>query len=42
MKIERRIISDNFPPFIIAELSANHNNNLSRMLKLIDEAKKAG
>ena len=42
MKIGQRIISENQPPFIIAELSANHNNSLKRTLKLINEAKKAG
>ena len=42
MKIKNRIISENHPPFIVAEISANHNNMLSRALKLVDEAKKAG
>lgn len=42
MKINNRKISINSPPFIVAEISANHNNNLNRALKLIDEAKKAG
>jgi len=42
MKIGKRIISENQPPFIIAELSANHNNSLERTFKLINEAKRAG
>jgi len=42
MKIKNREINDNKPPFIVAEISANHNNRLSRALKLIDEAKEAG
>jgi len=42
MKINKRIISDKYPPFIVAEISANHNNSLARALKLIDEAKRAG
>tara|TARA_Y100001970_G_scaffold53704_1_gene68071 strand:+ start:12116 stop:13159 length:1044 start_codon:yes stop_codon:yes gene_type:complete len=42
MKIGKIIISDKRPPFIIAEISANHNNSLNRTLKLIDEAKHAG
>ena len=42
MKINNRDISENSPPFIVAEISANHNNSLSRAFKLIDEAKKAG
>ena len=42
MKIGKRKISIDNPPFIIAELSANHNNDIKRALKLIDEAKRAG
>ena len=42
MKIGGRKISVRNPPFIIAELSANHNNNIDRVLKIIKEAKKAG
>jgi pseudaminic acid synthase len=42
MIIHNKIISNKKPPFIVAEISANHNNNLKRALKLIDEAKKAG
>jgi N-acetylneuraminate synthase len=37
----RRIASD-MPPYIIAELSANHNGSLDTALKIIEEAKKAG
>lgn len=37
----RRIAAD-APPYIIAELSANHNGKLETALKLIEEAKKAG
>ena len=42
MKIKNREISLRKPPFIIAEISANHNKSIERTLKLIDEAKKAG
>ncbi len=42
MKIGNINISDKNPPFIVAEISANHNNNLKRTLKLIDEAANAG
>lgn len=42
MKIQNRLINENQPPFIVAEISANHNNSLSRALKLIDEAKEVG
>lgn len=37
----RRIASDE-PPYIIAELSANHNGKLETALKIIEEAHKAG
>lgn len=37
----RRIASD-MPPYVIAELSANHNGLLDTALKIIEEAKKAG
>lgn len=37
----RRIAAD-VPPYIIAELSANHNGHLETALKIIEEAKKAG
>lgn len=37
----RRIAADT-PPYIIAELSANHNGKLDRAMKIIEEAKKAG
>jgi len=37
----RRIASD-MPPYIIAELSANHNGKLETAMKIVSEAKKAG
>lgn len=37
----RRVAID-APPYIIAELSANHNGKFENALKLIEEAKKAG
>ncbi|MEQ7871402.1 pseudaminic acid synthase [Chromohalobacter salexigens] len=37
----RRIAADQ-PPYIIAELSANHNGKLETALRIIEEAKKAG
>lgn len=37
----RRIAADE-PPYIIAELSANHNGRLETALRIIEEAKKAG
>ncbi len=42
MKILGREISNKKKPFIIAEISANHNNSTTRTFKLIKEAKKVG
>ena len=42
MKILGREISIKKKPFIIAEISANHNNSIARTFKLIKEAKKVG
>ena len=38
---DRRIASDRMP-YIIAEMSANHNGRIETALKIIEEAKKAG
>jgi N-acetylneuraminate synthase len=37
----RRIAAD-MPPYVIAELSANHNGKIDTAIKIINEAKKAG
>ena len=42
MKIDNREISKNFPPYIIAELSANHNGNITKAFELIRSAKENG
>lgn len=42
VKIEGRQIGQGHPPYVIAELSANHNGNLDQALRIIDAAKKAG
>lgn len=42
IKINQHLIGSNFVPYIIAELSANHNGKLDTALKIIEEAKKAG
>jgi len=42
MKILNRCITINEPPFIVAELSGNHNQSLDRALALVDEASIAG
>jgi pseudaminic acid synthase len=40
--IKSRIISNKSKPFIIAEMSANHNGSLDTALKLVDIAAKSG
>jgi N-acetylneuraminate synthase len=42
MKINNLEIGRDHPPYIIAELSANHNGSLETACKVIDEAVKAG
>jgi len=42
IRIDGRAIGPNEPPYVVAELSANHNGQLSKALRLIEEAKKAG
>ena len=41
-KISQRIIGDNHKPFIIAEMSGNHNGNIERALKLVKAAAESG
>ena len=40
--LSRFTISDNNSPFIVAELSGNHNNSLADALELVDQAAAAG
>ncbi|PCI51580.1 MAG: pseudaminic acid synthase [Alphaproteobacteria bacterium] len=42
MEIDGRLIGPQHPPYIIAELSANHNGSLDRALQSIVAAKEAG
>ena len=35
-------IGDNYPPYIIAEMSANHGNNINIAIKIIKKAKEYG
>jgi pseudaminic acid synthase len=42
ISIAGRKIGPKHPPFIIAELSANHNGKLETALRIIEEAKQAG
>jgi N-acetylneuraminate synthase len=42
MTMAGRRIGPGYPPFVIAEMSANHNGKLDAALRIIDEARKAG
>lgn len=41
-EIDGREIGSNSPPYIIAEISANHNGKIENAFKIIDMAKRAG
>ena len=41
MKIQKKKISENNLPFIIAEIGINHNGNINNAFKLIDYASAA-
>jgi pseudaminic acid synthase len=36
------LVGDNHPPFIVAEMSGNHNHSLERALEIVDAAAEAG
>lgn len=42
IRIDGRDIGDGFAPYVIAEMSANHNGDLNVALRIIEEAKRAG
>ena len=42
MKIGTRLIGKNSPPFIIAEMSGNHNQSLERALEIVEAAATSG
>lgn len=42
IKIASRFIGRNHPPFVIAEMSGNHNQSLERALEIVEEAAKTG
>ena len=42
MQIVQRKIGLGIPPYIIAEISGNHNQSLDRALKIVEAAAKAG
>lgn len=42
ISINGRKIGDGFPPYIIAEMSANHNGNMENAIEIIKKAKDSG
>lgn len=42
IRIANRPIGRNYAPFVIAEMSGNHNQSLERALRIVEEAAKAG
>lgn len=42
VKIDGRAIGDGYPPYMVAELSANHNGSLERALQIIGAAHQSG
>lgn len=42
MKIQNREIGAGHPPFVIAEMSANHNGSIDAAFEIIDKARAAG
>tara|TARA_B110000090_G_scaffold206966_1_gene257448 strand:- start:10396 stop:11445 length:1050 start_codon:yes stop_codon:yes gene_type:complete len=42
ISINGRKIGEDYSPYVIAEMSANHNGNLDDAIKIIDQAKKSG
>lgn len=42
IRIGNSFVGEGYPPFIVAEMSGNHNQSLKRALKIVDEAAKAG
>ena len=42
ISIAGRKIGSDYPPYVIAEMSANHNGSQETAFRVIEEAKKAG
>ncbi len=42
LKIADKLIGQNHPPFVIAEMSGNHNQSLERALEIVEAAAKTG
>ena len=41
-KINDRIIGDDYPPFVIAEIGINHEGSMEKALKMVEQAAAAG
>ena len=42
IKIKDRLVGPQHPPFIIAEMSGNHNQSLDRAMELVEAAANSG
>ena len=42
ISIDGRVIGLNYSPYIIAEMSANHNGDISKAFEIIQKAKECG
>ena len=42
ISISGRKIGPDYPPYVIAEMSANHNGSIENAFRIIEEAKNAG
>lgn len=42
IRIGERLVGDSHPPFVIAEMSGNHNHSLERALEMVEQAAAAG
>ena len=42
ISISDKLIGKDFPPFIIAEMSGNHNQDINKALEIVDAAAESG
>jgi len=42
INIAGRLVGQDHPPFVIAEMSGNHNSSLDRALQIVEAAAKSG
>ena len=41
-RIERRLVGDNAPPLVIAEIGINHEGDIAKAIRMVDDAALAG